>query len=105
MSQSTAMVMSGWSVHQPHFFPGQARLNSTLCTFLNQRKEENDRRNYFTTKLYESMGSNSRPRICSRTRYGLLCLGGGGGGGGGGEAIRIGLSITYFKGSQVAFLN
>ena len=49
-SRSTAMVMFGQSVHLVYytFFPGQAF--STSCTFslvTDNRKEENDRRNYF----------------------------------------------------------
>ena len=48
---------------------------------MNQRKEENDRRNYFMINLHESMGPGrdrtrdpwncSQTRICSQTRYRL----------------------------------
>ena len=48
---------------------------------MNQRKEENDRRNYFMINFHESMGPGrdrtrdpwncSQTRICSQTRYRL----------------------------------
>ena len=69
-SQSTAMVIMGWSVHLTTLFPGQAWTSSSPVLrahtfarnwqpFLNDsfsRRKENDRRNYFMVNLHESMG-------------------------------------------------
>ena len=61
-------------------------LTSTLCTyfcpcqqpFLNQQKEANDRRKYFTINFHESMGldwdKTHGPRIRNQTHY-RLCYG------------------------------
>ena len=66
-SQSTAMVMSRWSVNLTTLSLGKHRLivykrltSTSLVTdkkpFLNQWKEENDRRKYFMKYLHEIMG-------------------------------------------------
>ena len=52
------------SVHLTTLFPGQALLKKVdqyfvhiiQQSFLNQRKEENDRRNYFMINLHERLG-------------------------------------------------
>ena len=84
MSQLTAMVMLGRSVHLTTFFPGQAWPSTVLCAhtfpcnwqhpFLNQQ-EENDHRNYFMINLQENIGLGQdwtlNLWICSGPRYWL----------------------------------
>ena len=77
LMQSTAMVMSRWSVHLTTLFPGQAWLSgwpvlhahTFACNwqqpFFNHQKEENDSRNYLHDQSQRKYGTgpglNSRP--------------------------------------------